>query len=176
MQIRVEIDGVFFPMGYSELASLVSLLQDNGERGFRETLLKLCTHPSSEVRTAVAARGELDKEMVKLLCQDASQEVLRGLVRNSSAWDLLEMDDVIRMIGTDVEVAKQAGEYLCYRNFRGRTGKVVELLATHTDPAVREVVTRSTGNVSRKTLRRLANDIDASVRKAAAEALGDCST
>lgn len=172
MQAHLEIDGILLPINHAGLSYVLRHVHDNSHGDLPAVLLKLCTHPSSEVRVVVAARDDLSKEMVKLLCRDDSFEVLKQLAQNEDAMAMLDTDDVIRMIDTDIDLAKAIPRLLSYGTHSAVNAKVIELLATHPDPSVRMELANY-GSVPKKTLRRLAKDIDLLVRKTASDQLRD---
>ncbi|MFO0911322.1 MAG: hypothetical protein U0795_00060 [Pirellulales bacterium] len=156
------------PIPAEALADLIRALPDEPE--YRSIFDQVARHPAMRVRVVVAQMDNLSADVVLRLADDPSADVRRQLVSSRALHGLADNELVSRLIASDPTVADAVAEYL--HDFR--TCDVEQLehdLARHPDPSVRLTLARN-GQVSDRTLARLARDHDPSVASAASDQLG----
>lgn len=127
----------------------------------------LITHPSSRVRASIADKEQLGEEAISVLAKDSSVEVLRNLVRNRTAREVLPLDLTIQIIERDVEVADSIA---CYVEDWSNTMEIAKILKNHPDPQVRLALANNRGT-PKTILRQQLKDEDNVVVLAAKENL-----
>ena len=166
MKVELVLDGKYkLGVNYDTLENIVSSLPDNDASS--EILHALASHPSSKVRSSVAYKDCINEQTINLLAKDSSIEVLRNLVRNSTARDLLDFDIVKGIIDKDIECAESIAGYV---ESWGDTKEIAQYLVKHPDPSVRYSLAYNSGT-PKNVLKELAKDNDDYISNAAKENL-----
>ncbi len=165
MKVKLIVDELEVDIGYSVLDSIVGYLPDDSS--LEQMYEKLASHPSSNVRRVVADKESINKNTLDILAADVSVDVLRNLVRNSTARNELSYSQVASIIEKDVECADSIASYV---DGWDNSLDIAELLLEHTDPQVRYSLANNSGT-PRSILKKLLKDNDKSIASAAKESL-----
>ena len=169
-KLVIEVDGAECfneELGSECVSGLTGRLQDIEENKDLFGYLAQCA--SSEVRTDIAYKDNLNEETVELLSQDASIEVRRRLCGQTPFREWASTELLLEYIGADIECAKTiAGSVGDYNN--ADANKVAIELCKHSDPDVRNALAGSWG-APKKFVKQLLSDPDASVRASAKRTL-----
>jgi hypothetical protein len=169
-KLVIEVDGAECfneELGSECVSGLTGRLQDIDENKDLFGYLARCA--SSEVRTDIAYKDNLNEETVELLSRDASIEVRRRLCGQTPFREWASTELLLEYIGADIECAKTiAGSVGDYSN--ADANKVAIELCKHSDPDVRNALAGSWG-APKKFVKQLLSDPDASVRASAKRTL-----
>lgn len=169
-KLVIEIDGddVFNEeLGSEAVSGLTGRLPDTAES--KEVFGYLAQCASSEVRTDIAYKDNLNEETVERLSQDASIEVRRRLCGQTPFREWASTEILLEYISADIDCAKTiAGSVGDYSN--SDANKVAIELCKHSDPDVRNALAGSWG-APKKFVKQLLSDPDASVRASAKRTL-----
>jgi hypothetical protein len=169
-KLVIEIDGadVFNEeLGSEAVSGLTGRLPDTSES--KEVFGYLAQCASSEVRTDIAYKDNLNEETVERLSQDASIEVRRRLCGQTPFREWASTEILLEYISADIDCAKTiAGSVGDYSN--ADANKVAIELCKHADPDVRNALAGSWG-APKKFVKQLLSDPDASVRASAKRTL-----
>lgn len=135
MNAKVIVNGVAVSLNLQEIDELPDLLTYfvKNQKVFHE----LTKSPSSQVRESVAYNKVLLEETVAMLLKDKSIDVLRRIVENNRAVELITEEDMGMLLSTeDTELMTTvAGNidnyYVCDPDF------ICDRLVTQTDPHIR---------------------------------------
>ena len=121
------------PISYESLASFISSYPDRPDSA---TLFELAaSHPSSYVREQVAYKENLSEATVEILKQDSSINVLRCLARTESFRKYAHLEDVLRFVSLDPELAQSVASYFeSYEQVE--PSKIIDALSKSTDPGI----------------------------------------
>lgn len=117
----------------SDIANIVVFLDD--DTCYASFYSKLLSHPSSEVRAAIAGKTTLPFDRLMELTVDVSVEVVRQLACNTRALELFELPQFQKMINRDVSVAEYIADNLSSVS-NGVREDVIKILLKHADPMV----------------------------------------
>ena len=170
LEAKLVVNGIELELGYSALGDSVLFLS-SGKKN-QGIYFELAKSPSSEVRQNVAKTNSLNDETVKLLVQDSSVEVLREIVSNYHAQEIITQEEIERLIAIgDTALLSTIAEIV--ENFElCDTDLICLKLLLHRDPQVRERLAENE-YVSKVFLEKLSNDEDAEVAEAAKQTLSD---
>lgn len=169
--LRIVVDGedlLMQDLSYECVIGLTARLDDTPSN----TALfgHLAKHASGEVRSLIASKDNLDQATIEFLSQDASIDVRRALVAQTSFREWASTQALLEYIAADSECAKMIA---C--NMRDYSNADINQLATelckHPDPDVRNTLASGWG-APKKYLRQLFSDPDPSVRASAMRTLG----
>ena len=148
-------------LSYQALSALIQALPDNPN--YQAFYSEQANHPSSEVRSAIAAKEHLTEAAIHQLAKDSSSAVLDQLVYNPSAQAQLNPVDLEGIFARSVEAAK----IVTYTLDRWNDQKsIVELLLQHPDPMIRYALAQDS-NLAKPLLAKLLKDPDSAVVDAA---------
>jgi hypothetical protein len=137
-------------------------------RGF---FAKLAKFPSYKVRSAVAAKDQLDEETVNFLANCTEKEILSSLLRSDSARACLTTKQLVGFIEKDAELASEIVDRL--DSFKtADSDELATMMMTHSDSAVRYSLANAY-ETPKAILRKLAKDTDPDVARAADARLKD---
>ena len=169
--LRIVFDGEDLlqqDLSYECVVGLTARLDDTP--GNTAVFGHLAKHASGEVRILIASRENLDQSTIDILSQDASIDVRRALVAQTSFREWASTQVLLEYIAADSECAKTIA---C--NVRDYSNADINQLATelckHPDPDVRNTLASGWG-APKKYLRQLLSDPDLSVRASAMRTLG----
>lgn len=163
--VSLTVNDIAVTIDSSALADVLRSLPDiEAYKKFYESLI---THPSSRVRASIADKEQLSEEAISVLAKDSSVEVLRNLVRNRTAREVLPLDLTIQIIERDVEVADSIAGYV---EDWSNTMEIAKILKNHSDPQVRLALANNRGT-PKTILRQQLKDDDTAVVHAAKENL-----
>ncbi|MBW2569233.1 MAG: hypothetical protein JRE47_07635 [Deltaproteobacteria bacterium] len=168
MDAKVIVNGIEVSLNHQEIDELPDLLtcSEKNQAVFHE----LAKSPSSLVRESMAYNKVLPEETVALLLKDKSIDVLRRIVENSRAVELITEDDMDRLISTeDTELMTTIAEnidnyYLCDPDF------ICDRLVNQANPHIRLELAKS-NFTPRAYLKKLAKDTDIYVSEKASAML-----
>jgi hypothetical protein len=126
-------------VGYSDLASIISCLPDDMLHAI--FFKKLCGHPASEVRSALAGMRYMDPDMLEILAIDTSIEVVRQVAHNKRALKMFKTSLIQTMIERDVSIALVIADNIHLTLSEARPD-IIQILLQHPDP---EVVEKASG-------------------------------
>lgn len=169
-KLVIEADGaeVFNEeLGAESVSGLAGRLQDIAEN--KDLFGHLAKSASSEVRSDIAYKDNLNEETVELLSRDDSIDVRRRLCCQPPFREWVGTELLLEYISADIDCAKTiAGSVSEYSN--ADTNKLAIELCKHLDPDVRNALASSWG-APKKFLKQLLSDPDASVRASAKRTL-----
>jgi hypothetical protein len=169
-KLVIEIDGADATFEYLSaecVSALAGRLQDVAENS--ALFGHLAKSPSTEVRSDIAYKDNLNEDTVKLLSQDTSIDVRRRICGQQPFREWACTEILLNYISADIECAKTiAGCISDYSN--ADVNEIAIELCEHTDPDVRNALASSWG-APKKFLKKLLSDPDASVRASAQRAL-----
>lgn len=169
-KLVIEVDGAEVlneELGSECVSGLTGRLQDIAEN--KDFFGYLAKSASSEVRSDIAYKDNLNEETVELLSRDNSLDVRRRLCGQTPFREWVGTELLLEYISTDIECAKTiAGSVSDYSN--ADANKVAIELCKHSDPDVRNALAGSWG-APKKFLKQLLSDPDASVRASAKRTL-----
>jgi hypothetical protein len=140
MKITLSIDsGNSLEIGHADLEIILMCLGDTKRHA--KFFAPLFDHPSSEVRSQIAAMSFLPLDELECLSRDASIEVVRQVARNNRALKYFDDQKILNMISRDVSVATEIADNLDQIRESARE-EVIDSLFQHTDPKVVETVQR----------------------------------
>ena len=145
------------------LADLFRSVPDSPEMGWLFDLA--ARHHAMKLRGAVAQYENLLPDTVRLLADDVCAEIRRRLVSSPALKRHADTETVLRLAASDPTVAEELAEHLHDFTLCDVT-RVEAELADHPDPSVRLFLAHN-GQVSTRTLKRLAHDADPGVAEAA---------
>ncbi len=120
-------------LSYESVSNIISNSTDCDENS--ELFDVAALHPASSVREYVAYKDNISDATLKKLSSDQSISVLRNLVRSRKFKEQANYDDVVRLIGLDIEIAQSiASDIEAFSEID--TGKLAQLIASHEDPSV----------------------------------------
>lgn len=150
-------------LGSEDLSSLAGQLPDVSEN--KDIFWYLAQCASSEVRSDIVYKDNLNEETIELLSKDASIDVKRRLCGQKTFHEWASLEIVLEYISADINCAKtiaeNVGEFI-----NADINKVGIELCKHSDPDVRNALANSY-NTSKKFVKQLLSDPDASVRASA---------
>lgn len=156
-----------YDLGAEALARLAGSLPDNPEN--TQLFHHLAQSASSDVRTEIAYRDNLNEDTVELLSCDPAIDVRRRLCGQTpfSEWATTEM--IIELVNADIDCAKTiAGRISEYSN--ADVNLIAAVVMQHSDPDVRNSLASSWG-APKKVIKQLLKDDDAGVRASAKRTL-----
>lgn len=137
MKVKLSIDsGLSIEISHSNLAMLIGCLPDDLPHAI--LFSKLCDHPSSEVRGAVASMEFMLSNVLEVLARDSSVEVVRRVANNKRAFKVLKNSLILEMINRDVNIALDIAYTLSWLQAEACT-EIVQALLLHNDPQVIEI-------------------------------------
>lgn len=158
---------ISFEISSTNLANIVSDMADIDENASIWDVL--AKHPSIEVRQALAYKEKLSEQAAQTLLQDNEVNVLRGLVNNTKAKEILTTDELLTLIKRDVEIAESiAGNVDSYSD--ADQNELCKVLAAHSDPKVRTALAGNS-RTSKKVLKAFLQDDDVAVKQAAKQSI-----
>jgi hypothetical protein len=152
-----------FTLNHQTLSALIQSLPDHPD--YKPFYSELASHPSSQVRVALASKVAISAEAIHQLAQDPSSLVLEALLYNPSPQAELSVLELAGIFSR----SSAAAEIAAYRvdDFQD-PGTLSELLSNHPDPAVRLALVQN--STLCKALRsKLVQDPDPLVAQAAKE-------
>lgn len=170
LEAKLVVNGIELELGYSALGDTVLFLS-SGKKN-QGIYFELAKSPSSEVRQNVAKTNSLNDETVRLLVQDSSVEVLREIVSNYHAQEIITQDEIERLISTGdtpllSTIAERVEDFeLC------DTDLICLKLVVHSDPSVRASLAQNE-YVPKVFLEKLTKDHDVEVAEEAKSTLAD---
>jgi hypothetical protein len=99
MAAKIIIDGKEFDLGIRALTEFANSLSDYPQ--FRGLFDHLALTQPSEIRAMMAYKDNISPNVVKVLLQDKSVEVLRAAVRNIHAKKEISTEELIALINLD---------------------------------------------------------------------------
>lgn len=165
----LDYNGIQIELSYEVLEHLISYLP-SGKQSNQTTLFNLLAkHNSSNVRSALAARDDLEAETYKLLAEDPDPSVRNSIACNRQASAHLSVELITKLIETSSETAVSVARNVeLYEEIN-----IVELstLLSHAeDPIVRKALAENS-SCPKKLLKSLVKDLDPSVSNAASYTL-----
>jgi hypothetical protein len=155
-------------LSYECVLGLIGRLDDVPEN--TALFSHLAKHSSSEVRTCVASKEQLDEVTVELLSQDTSIEVRRALIGQTVFREWASTQVLLEYIAADVECARIVAASV--RDYSSADfNHLAAELCKHSDPDVRNTLAGGWGT-PKKYVRQLLSDPDASIRVSAMRTLG----
>jgi hypothetical protein len=154
-----------FTLNHQTLSALIPALPDNADH--QPFYSELVTHPSTQVRTALAGKETLTPEAIHQLAQDPSSPVLEQLLYNPSAQAELSVMELAGIFSR----SSSAAEIAAYRldDFQDPS-TLSELLSNHPDPAVRLALVQNS-SLSKAVRSKLVQDPDPLVAQTAQEGI-----
>lgn len=147
--------------------AIAQRLQDESEN--TKLFGYLAKSSSSEVRSDIAYKDNLDEETIQLLSEDTYIEVRRKLCNQTTFREWASTELLLQYIKSDVDCAKEIA-----RNLDEYSNADADVLAVeickHSDPDVRNALAGSYGG-PKKFLKQLLSDSDAGVRASAKRSL-----
>lgn len=142
MKVTAQINqGAAFELPHSAVHELIGILD---EQPATQCLFEeISSHPSSQIRAAVAAKLNLSTTTYQRLAHDPSIDVVKAIAGNSSAWQVLSADTFKTMIRRDVSVTLELLTWLAYGGIEMPEAVRDEVLAEikkSDDPAIIESV------------------------------------
>ena len=111
MKITLSIDsGNSLEISRTELDMILTCLDDNKRHA--QFFAPLFDHPSSEIRSQIAAMSYLPLDELECLSRDPSIEVVRQVASNRRALKYFEAPLILKMISRDVSVAAEIADSL----------------------------------------------------------------
>lgn len=169
-KLVIEIDGTEVcteELGSEAVSGLTGRLADVAESKDIFGYLAQCA--SSEVRSDIAYKDNLNEDTVELLSKDPSIDVRRRLCGQTPFREWASTELLLEYISADIECAKTiAGSVGDYSN--ADANKIAIELCKHADPDVRNALAGSWG-APKKFVKQLLSDTDASVRASAKRTL-----
>jgi hypothetical protein len=170
MEAKLVVNGVEMKLGHGPLKFIAGTIQGyvDGEAINHE----LAKHPSSAVRKVVADGEVLEDKTVRLLLKDNCIDVLKNIVTNDSAAEIMTKKDIAWMISKkDPRLSVKLVEYMGdYR--RELQEFIAEKLIDHPDPYVRYSLAE-TSSTPKKFLEKLTKDPDVDIAEEARETIDD---
>ena len=158
LEIVLTVNGKNVALGAETLGRIVSYLPDNDN--YTAIFAELAKSTSFEVRENVASKDHLNSDTVALLADDQVEEVLANLIRSDAA-KLLSQGAIDKLIAKSPKLAADIVNYI--EKFEDLdTSKILESLATSTDPSVRKSVA-GCYEAPKKVLKSLLKDEDPDV-------------
>jgi hypothetical protein len=169
-KLMIEVDGeqtAYEDLGYECVSALAGRLPDVVEN--KNLFGYLAKAVSTDVRTEIAYKDNLNEETVELLSQDASIDVRRRICGQKPFREWASTEVLLKYIVTDIECAKTiAGSIGDYSN--ADANEIAIEICKHADPDVRNALAGSWG-APKKFVKKLLSDPDASVRASAQRTL-----
>lgn len=152
-------------LGYQALAALIHALPDSPD--YRLFYSEQASHPSAQVREAIAGKNHLSESAIQQLVRDSSSSVLERLAYNPTAQALLSPDILTGLFSRSIEASKA----IAYSLDRWNDRKIlIEKLAHHSDPSVRHALAENS-STPKPVLAELTKDSDPAVKAAAQRSL-----
>jgi hypothetical protein len=121
------------PLSYEAVSNIISNATDSEDNS--DLFHVAAKHSASSVREYVAYKDNIDDETLSGLSTDSSISVLRNLVRSRKFKEQASFDQVTQLLGLDTEIAQSiASDIESFTDVD--TGKLAQLVAQHSDPAV----------------------------------------
>jgi hypothetical protein len=154
-------------LGSECVSGVAGRLQDIEDNKDLFGLLAKCA--SSEVRSDLAYKDNLNEDTVELLAQDASIDVRRILCGQAPFREWASTELLLEYISSDIDCAKtiagSVGEYN-----QADVTKIAAEICKHSDPYVRNALAGNWG-APKKIVKQLLSDADSSVRASAKRTL-----
>lgn len=154
-------------LSYEMLVAIVNNYPDiESSRDF----YALCaSHPSNQVREAVASKEHLSEATVALLGADRETCVLSSLLYSQAGRQYLSHEAIVNIANKESQLAERIAGYVT--DFQeANTNELVNLLAEHSDPQVRRELAGNS-SVNKKVLKKLTADQDLIVAHYARQSL-----
>lgn len=146
-------------IGFKEVSDLISSIEDSGDN--EGIFSMLSRHPSAQVRTSVAEKKNLSAEAVQVLMRDHNASVVEALLSTGENRAIIPIQAIISCIEQSPYLVSNAFEIM--ERFRAEERHLMEIsILSNPDPEVRQQLIYE--RVSTKTMEKLANDTDPSVR------------
>jgi len=172
MKVTVQIDDIKFDIGYEMISRILDYIKDIKDNSI--IFEKLSNHPSIEVRTSIAYKENLSAGTINKLAQDNEIEVVRQIVSNNAAYNVLDISILKNIIQRDKEcacsIAKNIESWNEQSNFDFDSKELADILIKHPDPAVRYALADSY-RTPKSILKKLLKDKDPYVAEAAKESI-----
>jgi hypothetical protein len=152
-------------LGYQALAALIHALPDSPD--YQLFYSEQASHPSAQVREAIAGKNHLSESAIQQLVRDSSSSVLERLAYNPTAQALLSADILTGIFARSAEASRA----IAYTLDRWNDRKIlIEKLANHPDPSVRHALAENS-STPKPVLAELTQDKDSDVKEAAQRSL-----
>jgi hypothetical protein len=161
---KITINDIEINVGHEELSDIISTLKDHEDN--KELFDKMSHHESYRVRRYVANKQNISSDVALALSKDKNIEVVRYIVSNSAFKKNAELADIEQLISrgdADVcqNIVREASEFE-----HVEASKLFDMLSASPDPEVRLTVA-DTWSAPKKVLKKLLNDPDSDVKRAA---------
>ena len=165
------INGKKVVVGHQFLEEIICYIPDIKENQGVFNSLVLSDNPNT--REYLTRIDNLSKKSVHILLEDSNQEVVDGVLLNSSLAKLISEKALLKIINLDntkllMTIASNIDDYI-----KCDLCKIIKILANHKSASVRFKLVRhwTSDSVSAKILKQLSKDKDIDVAKKAADSL-----
>jgi hypothetical protein len=166
MKIELVInDSLRIPVGYEMLESVLGHFEVDSENG--AVLEALAEHPAKDVRVKLAGKQNLSEAAFRKLFATRDFYVIQELLRNGSARPYFSKDVLAGLVSQSEFACLVAGSL---EDFQNADDAVVELLARHPDPCVRNALAGHYDTPA-KFRKLLSIDADPGVAKSARQSM-----